>query len=250
MARLEVSVEDRAAVAVVLDDPATEPRLHRRLMTVRLHDVGVPHRSFAQALNLPDDTVTNYLKLYRESGPPGLLEDRAYRPTSNGEPWLEEFRASFRDKPIGAAREGAARMEEVSEIRLSDAQTRSITVRLGLKFRKTAAVPGGFGAQLQFDFLNEELLPRLEEATQGQCRVLFVDVAHFLLGAFLGMIWPFTRIFVPSGSGRQRYSVLGAVETRDHDFVSVGTAGTIMRKWSANFWRKSVPHIPERRLSW
>jgi hypothetical protein len=26
---------------------------------------------------------------------------------------------------------------------------------------------------------------------------------------------------VPSGGGRQRISVLGAVETRDHDFVSI-----------------------------
>jgi transposase len=34
-------------------------------------------------------------------------------------------------------------------------------------------------------------------------------------------------MFVPSGSGRQPYSVLGAVETRDHDFVSIKTAGSI-----------------------
>src|SRR5690606_16984357 len=74
---------------------------------------------------------------------------------------------------------------------------------------------------------HEELLPRLEEAKQGRRRVFFVDAAHFVLGAFLGMIWSFTRIFVPSGSGRQRYSVLGAVETRDHDFVSIRTSGSI-----------------------
>lgn len=41
-----------------------------------------------------------------------------------------------------------------------------------------------------------------------------VDAAHFVLGAFQGMIWCFTRIFIPSASGRQRYSVLGAMETR------------------------------------
>ena len=60
MIRLELSDEDRAAIAEELDDPTTEPRLHRRLMTVRLHDLSVPHRSIAQALNLSDDTVTNY----------------------------------------------------------------------------------------------------------------------------------------------------------------------------------------------
>jgi hypothetical protein len=61
MLRLELSDEDRAAIAEELDDPTTEPRLHRRLMTVRLHDLRVPHWSIAQALNLSDDTVTNYL---------------------------------------------------------------------------------------------------------------------------------------------------------------------------------------------
>ncbi len=33
--------------------------------------------------------------------------------------------------------------------------------------------------------------------------------------------------YVPRGNERQRYSVLGAVETRDHDFVSIRTAGSI-----------------------
>jgi hypothetical protein len=47
MVKLKSSDEDRAAIAEELDDPTTEPRLHRRLMTVRLHDLSVPHRSIA-----------------------------------------------------------------------------------------------------------------------------------------------------------------------------------------------------------
>jgi hypothetical protein len=34
-------------------------------------------------------------------------------------------------------------------------------------------------------------------------------------------IWSFTRIFVSSGRWRHRHGVLGAVETRNHDFVSI-----------------------------
>ncbi len=41
------------------------------------------------------------------------------------------------------------------------------------------------------------------------------------------MIWYLTGIFVPSGSGWQLESVVGAVETREHDFVSIRTAGSI-----------------------
>jgi hypothetical protein len=59
MIRLELNGEDCAAIANELDDPTTESRLHRRLMTVRLHDLGVPNWSIAQALNLSDDSVTD-----------------------------------------------------------------------------------------------------------------------------------------------------------------------------------------------
>jgi hypothetical protein len=34
--RIKLSKEDRAAIAEELDDPRTEPRLHRQLMMVRL----------------------------------------------------------------------------------------------------------------------------------------------------------------------------------------------------------------------
>lgn len=128
---------------------------------------------------------------------------------------------------MATAGEGAERIGSISGIRLSDSQARRIMVRLGMKFRKCAGVPGKADPQLQFAFLEDELLPRLEEARRGGRRVVFVDAAHFALGAFLGMIWPFTRIFVPSGCGRQRYNVLGAVETRDHHLISVRTTGTV-----------------------
>jgi transposase len=227
MIRIDLSDGDREAIAEELDDPEIDMRIRHRLMTVRLHDLKVPHQAIAQALNLCEDTVTNYLKLYRDGGLAGLLEDRYYRPTSSVHPWLEDIAQSFEQNPVSTANEGAARIQQISGIRLSDAQARRIMIGLGLKFRKTAAVPGGADPQLQFDFLTEELLPRLEEARQGRGRVFFVDAAHFVLGSFLGMIWSFTRIFVPSASGRQRYNVLGAVETRDHDFVSIRTTDSI-----------------------
>jgi len=34
-------------------------------------------------------------------------------------------------------------------------------------------------------------------------------------------------VLVRTGSGRQRYSVLGAVETRDHDLASIRTTGLV-----------------------
>jgi len=63
----------------------------------------------------------------------------------------------------------------------------------------------------QETFLEEKLAPRLAEAKEGKREVFFIDAAHFVHGAFLGMVWCFVRIFIPSPSGRKRFNVLGAL---------------------------------------
>jgi hypothetical protein len=40
-------------------------------------------------------------------------------------------------------------------------------------------------------FLNDNLEHLLAEEKQGKHKVFFVDAAHFLMGAFLGMLWCF-----------------------------------------------------------
>lgn len=61
----------------------------------------------------------------------------------------------------------------------------------------------------------------MEEAKQGQREVFFVDAAHFVLGAYLGFLWCFERLFVKSGSGRQRLNVLGALNAITHELILV-----------------------------
>lgn len=225
--KLNLTDADREAIAEVLDDPELRERFQRRLFTVRMHDLGVPHSSIAAILNISPDTVTNYLKLYLEGSIQSLLEDRYYRPVSSVEPFREQIIKAFTDEPVATCSEAASRIEKITGIKLSASQAGRLMRRLGMKYQKSAALPGGADPQQQFDFLQEELLPRLEAAKAGKRRVFFVDAAHFVLGSFLGMVWAFSRVLVRSGSGRQRYSVLGAVETRDHDFISVRTAGSV-----------------------
>lgn len=64
-------------------------------------------------------------------------------------------------------------------------------------------------------------MPRLQQAKEGTRAVFFVDAAHFVLGAFLGYVWCFTRVFIPSPSGRQRFNVLGAINAITHEFISI-----------------------------
>ncbi len=61
----------------------------------------------------------------------------------------------------------------------------------------------------------------MEEEKQGRRKVFFVDAAHFVMGAFLGMLWCFERLFLKSSSGRRRYNVLGAFSAKGADLVTV-----------------------------
>ena len=48
-----------------------------------------------------------------------------------------------------------------------------------------------------------------------------MDSAHFVLGAYLGFLWCFTRVLVRAPSGRQRFNVLGALNAITHQLVTV-----------------------------
>ena len=41
------------------------------------------------------------------------------------------------------------------------------------------------------------------------------------MGAFLGYLWCFTRCFIKSSAGRQRYNVLGAIDAITKDLIAI-----------------------------
>ena len=63
--------------------------------------------------------------------------------------------------------------------------------------------------------------PLLAQAKEGKRAVYFVDAAHFVLGAFLGCLWSFVRVFVRTPSGRQRFNVLGALNAITKELVMI-----------------------------
>jgi len=249
MIKLNLSDEQRNEIAEAIDDPATSERAKIKLLAIRLHSLDMPHGHIAAALNISDDTVTNYLKAFLQGGVPELIENRHFRPTSSVEPFLTDITRSLTDKPVATAKEAAHRIQNIAGVQLSEDQARRIMRRVGLAYRKTAAIPGGADPQIQFVFLQEELIPRLKEAQEGSRRVFFVDAAHFVLGAFLGMIWCLTRVLVRTGSGRQRYSVLGAVETRDHDLVTIRTTGSVNAETVCDLIEKISEQYPAEEIT-
>jgi transposase len=210
-----------------IDDPSHSEKTKIKLLVIRMRHAGAKTGFISKCLNLHGNTVTNYLNEFQSGKLPATLEDRYYKPTSSLDPFLACIRCSFHACPVADAKQAVERIHGLTGIRLSESQSRRFMKSLGLKLRKTAPVPGKCDHQLQFDFYTRELLPRLEEARLGERKVLFVDAAHFVLGAFLGLIWCFQRIFLKTSPGRQRYNILGAIDSHHQEFTSIRTTENI-----------------------
>jgi transposase len=104
---------------------------------------------------------------------------------------------------------------------------------LGLKWRWLAAIPLppkktiAEQVAIQAEFLETKLEPVLQKARAGQGQVFFVDAAHFVMGSFLCCVWCVARLFIRGGSGRKRYSVLGAWNAVTHELVTITTDATV-----------------------
>ena len=131
----------------------------------------------------------------------------------------------FKDHPPRTVAEAQRVIQEQTGIERSPTQVQAFLKRLGMKCRKVGYVPGqAANPDKQFEqetFQTQELAPRLAEAQAGKRRVLFMDAAHFVLGAYLPMVWCFTRLFMASPSGRQRFNVLGAVDAVTKEIFTV-----------------------------
>ena len=73
-----------------------------------------------------------------------------------------------------------------------------------------------------------------------------MDAAHFVLGNFLGWLWCVSRLLVRSGSGRQRYNVLGAFNAVTHGLIRVANDSHITAETVCELLRKIADaHIGE-----
>jgi len=133
--------------------------------------------------------------------------------------------AYFKEHPPRTVAEAQSIIKEQTGIERSPTQIQAFLKRIGMKCRKVGYVPGRAAnpdKQIEQEtFKTQQLEPRLAEAKAGKRRVLFMDAAHFVLGAYLTMVWCFERLFIASPSGRQRFNVLGAVDALTKEIFTI-----------------------------
>src|SRR5512142_1201675 len=205
-----------------------DPRVQCKMEVLWLKSHGLGHGPIAAYADVSRRTVQCSLDQYLEGGLPRLRRCRWHHPHSalaEHQGSLEEY---FREHPVRSAKQARAIIAQQTGVRRGLSQVRHfLKDRLGLRWRKTGAIPVPpketvqEHARKQAAFLQDKLEPRLEQARRGRRQVYFVDAAHFVFAPFLGFVWCAARLFVRAASGRERYNVLGALDAVTHRLIRV-----------------------------
>jgi transposase len=186
-----------------------------------LQTCGLSDSQICCILEVCDNTLRKYVRQYSEGGLDALKRVPFMGRHSDLDKYKATVEGDFRKRPPASVAEAQARIKRLTGVERSPSQIRAFVHRLGMKFRKVAAVPSKADPAEQEKFRKQKLDPRLEQAEAGTRKVYFVDAAHFVQGAFLGFLWCFARVFVRSSSGRRRFNVLGALCPITHRLIMV-----------------------------
>jgi transposase len=195
--------------------------IRRRALVLLLRSENTPNDQITNITGLCESVITGYVHNYLDGGIAKLTELKFRKPESQLKPFDSQIKKHFEDNPVATIAQACKEVENLTGLTLKNTQMRSYLKKLGITWRKVNSVPAKVNIEAQQKFHDESLQPRLEEAKAGKRSVYFVDSAHFVLGAFLGYLWSFTRIFVRTPSGRQRFNVLGALNSITKELIMI-----------------------------
>jgi len=122
MIRLEITEQQLADIAEAIDDPATTEKVKRKLLALRMHHEEAKAGFITKVLNVHQNSITNYLKEYRDGGLPATVEDRHYRPLSALAPYEECLKCQFSIRPVTDAKDAVSRIKSFSRSKSAKAR--------------------------------------------------------------------------------------------------------------------------------
>ena len=201
------------------------PKVQKKMEAVYLKSQDVKPGQICRLCRICKTTLTTYLDQYQAGGLERLKELEYQGQPSELNQHSTTLEAYFKEHPPRSTAEAQAAIEKLTGLKRNPTQVQAFMKRLGLKCRKVGFVPGRAtdpDKQAEQESFRVNLLePRLQQAQAGQRVVLFMDAAHFVYGVFLGLVWCFVRLFMPSPAGRKRFNVLGAINAVTKEVLTV-----------------------------
>lgn len=196
-------------------------RVRMQALALILKSQNISYETIKNITGLCENTVRNYCKEYDKEGIESVSLPDFRKPASKLVPHEEAIKKYLEETPPSSVSQACKEIEALTGVKLKNTQMRKYLNSVGAKFRKVCGIPAKANPAEQKEFLENKLNPRLKEAEEATRTVYFIDAAHFVLGAFLGYVWSFARVFIKTPSGRQRFNVLGALNAVTKELISV-----------------------------
>jgi len=149
---------------------------------------------------------------------------------------------SFNQRPPMNTNEAKVRIEEMTGISRSPTQVRTFMKRHGLCYIKTGHIPAKADAEKQQQWVTTTLEPVIKEAQNGECHLLFMDAAHFILQPFICAMWCIARLFIKASAGRNRINILGAVNAITKEIITCSNTTFINADTIVTFLKQLREH--------
>ena len=127
-------------------------RVRLKMEALVLKSSGIEHSKISKILGISPNTLTGYLRQYKEGGIERLKELRFYQPKSDLEKYSEPIYAHFKEHPPSSLKEAASEIEKICGIRRSLSQVRTFLIKLGMSRIKTGSVPAKANPEEQEEF--------------------------------------------------------------------------------------------------
>lgn len=210
------------------------PFVRKKALVLMLKEQKTPHHEIVNIVGICENTVRKYLQGYKKHGVEFIQQVNFNKPKSQLQSFDTEIKKHFEKNPPTTITQACYEVNKLTGISIKNTQMKNYLKNVGMKCRKVNSIPAKANTVMQKEFHDKQLQPKLDEAKEGKRAVYFMDAAHFVMGAFLGYLWCFTRVFARTPCGRQRFNVLGALNAIDLDrilslFTLHGTKNNPMR---------------------
>jgi transposase len=188
--------------------------VHKKITAIRMLHLGYLSKDIAECLGLTTPTIHRYYHSYKKHDLSTYLST-AYKVYQGKltEEMIDKLREHLNQNLYSKAEDVQAYVFKEFGIKYSLPGISVALNRLGYRYKLAGTVPMGANKEDQDRFLEQTLNPLLEKAKNKEVDVYFVDSTHPCHQATAGRAWiPVGKnVSIPSGSGRKRVNITGAI---------------------------------------
>jgi transposase len=212
--------------------------VQKRFHTIYLKAKKISNTQIADIVDIHINSITNYIKIFKEKGIEGLKEVNYGTNTSVLDTYKTSVEMEFKKNPPQSSLEALQKIKELTGLQSSPSRVRSFMKRLGMKFRMVGQIPSKGDPKEQKEWIENKFNIVKEKAENNLCHLFFMDASHFVMGVYLCCLWCFERIFIKSSSGRHRVNVLGALNAMTLEVEYLINKTTINAQVIASFLKQ------------